>query len=85
MRNGNGVELVKKIRENDFETMIIMLQLIQRRVFNGFNKFKCKSLYFETFKSKKLSQALEKYLLKSSKPIVFKLMNYFDLQKRIDL
>ena len=25
MRDGNGVELVKRIRENDFETMIIML------------------------------------------------------------
>ena len=25
MRDGDGVELVKKIRENDFETMLIML------------------------------------------------------------
>ena len=25
MRNGNGIELVEKIREKDFETMIIML------------------------------------------------------------
>ena len=25
MRDGDGIELVKKIRENDFETMLIML------------------------------------------------------------
>lgn len=83
MRNGNGVELVKKIRENDFETMIIMLtaysteEYLMDLINLNINHYILKPLNL-----KKLSQALEKYLLKSSKPIVLADELFLDLQKR---
>ncbi|CAM3887833.1 response regulator transcription factor [Arcobacter cloacae] len=83
MRNGNGVELVKKIRENDFETMIIMLtaysteEYLMDLINLNVNHYILKPLNL-----KKLSQALEKYLLKSSKPIVLANELFLDLQKR---
>ncbi|MFY9088837.1 response regulator transcription factor [Arcobacter aquimarinus] len=83
MRNGNGVELVKKIRENDFETMIIMLtaysteEYLMDLINLNVNHYILKPLNL-----KKLSQALEKYLLKSSKPIVLADELFLDLQKR---
>jgi len=83
MRNGNGVELVKKIRENDFETMIIMLtaysteEYLMDLINLNINHYILKPLNL-----KKLSQALEKYLLKSSKPIVLANELFLDLQKR---
>ncbi|RXJ84175.1 response regulator transcription factor [Arcobacter cloacae] len=83
MRNGNGVELVKKIRENDFETMIIMLtaysteEYLMDLINLNINHYILKPLNL-----KKLSQALEKYLLKSSKSIVLADELFLDLQKR---
>lgn len=83
MRDGNGVELVKRIRENDFETMIIMLTAHSNEEYLidlinlNINHYILKPLNL-----KKLSQALEKYLVKSSKPVMLSDDLLFDLQKR---
>jgi DNA-binding response OmpR family regulator len=83
MRDGNGVELVKRIRENDFETMIIMLtahsneEYLMELINSNVNHYILKPLNL-----KKLSQALEKYLVKSSKPVMLSEDLLFDLQKR---
>lgn len=83
MRDGNGVELVKRIRENDFETMIIMLtahsneEYLMDLINLNINHYILKPLNL-----KKLSQALEKYLVKSSKPVMLSDDLLFDLQKR---
>lgn len=83
MRDGNGVELVKRIRENDFETMIIMLtahsneEYLMELINSNVNYYILKPLNL-----KKLSQALEKYLVKSSKPVMLSEDLLFDLQKR---
>ncbi|MGD9623592.1 MAG: response regulator transcription factor [Arcobacter sp.] len=83
MRDGNGVELVKRIRENDFETMIIMLtahsneEYLMDLINLNINHYILKPLNL-----KKLSQALEKYLVKSLKPVMLSDDLLFDLQKR---
>jgi DNA-binding response OmpR family regulator len=83
MRDGNGVELVKRIRENDFETMIIMLtahsneEYLMDLINLNINHYILKPLNL-----KKLSQALEKYLVKSSKSVMLSDDLLFDLQKR---
>lgn len=83
MRNGNGVELVKKIRENDFETMIIMLTAYSTEEYLiDLINLNVNHYILKPLNLKKLSQALEKYLLKSSKPIVLADELFLDLQKR---
>ena len=83
MRNGNGIELVEKIREKDFETMIIMLtaysteEYLMDLINLNVNHYILKPLNL-----KKLSQALEKYLVKFSKPVILCEDLLFDLQKR---
>ncbi len=83
MRDGNGVDLVKRIRENDFETMIIMLtahsneESLMDLINLNINHYILKPLNL-----KKLSQALEKYLVKSSKAVMLSDDLLFDLQKR---
>ena len=83
MRDGNGVDLVKRIRENDFETMIIMLtahsneESLMDLINLNINHYILKPLNL-----KKLSQALEKYLVKSSKSVMLSDDLLFDLQKR---
>ena len=71
MKDCNGLELVKKIRQTDNETMIIMLtaysneeHLIELINLN-INHFILKPLNL-----KKLNEALEKYLIKAVEPIL---------------
>lgn len=83
MRDGDGIELVKKIRENDFETMIIMLtahsneEYLMDLINLNINHYILKPLNLT-----KLSESLEKYLIKSSKPVLLCEDLLFDLQKR---
>lgn len=83
MRDGDGVELVKKIRENDFETMLIMLTAHSNEEYLidlinlNINHYILKPLNLT-----KLSEAFEKYLVKSSKTVMSSEDLLFDLQKR---
>ena len=83
MRDGDGIELVKKIRENDFETMIIMLtahsneEYLMDLINLNINHYILKPLNLT-----KLSESLEKYLIKSSKLVLLCEDLLFDLQKR---
>ena len=83
MRDGDGIELVKRIRENDFETMIIMLtahsneEYLMDLINLNINHYILKPLNLT-----KLSESLEKYLIKSSKSVVLCEDLLFDLQKR---
>ncbi|MDN5042189.1 response regulator transcription factor [Aliarcobacter butzleri] len=83
MRDGNGLELVKQIRENDTETMIIMLtaysneEYLMELINLNINYYILKPLNL-----KKLFEALEKYLVKSSKLVMLCEDLLFDLQKR---
>ncbi len=83
MRDGDGIELVKRIRENDFETMLIMLtahsteEYLMDLINLNINHYILKPLNLT-----KLSIALEKYLIKSLKPVMLSEELLFDLQKR---
>lgn len=83
MRDGNGLELVKQIRENDTETMIIMLtahsneEYLMELINLNINYYILKPLNL-----KKLFEALEKYLVKPSKLVMLCEDLLFDLQKR---
>ena len=83
MRDGDGIELVKKIRENDFETMLIMLTAHSNEEYLidlinlNINHYILKPLNLT-----KLSEAFEKYLVKSSKTVMLSEELLFDLQKR---
>ncbi len=83
MRDGDGIELVKKIRENDFETMLIMLTAHSNEEYLidlinlNINHYILKPLNLT-----KLSEAFEKYLVKSSKTVMLSEDLLFDLQKR---
>ncbi len=83
MRDGDGIELVKKIRENDFETMLIMLTAHSNEEYLidlinlNINHYILKPLNLT-----KLSEAFEKYLVKSSKTVMSSEDLLFDLQKR---
>jgi len=83
MRDGNGLELVKQIRENDTETMIIMLtahsneEYLMELINLNIYKFDIKDI-----NSKKLNEALEKYLTRTLKPILLCEGLVLDLQKR---
>ena len=83
MRDGDGIQLVKNIRENDFETMLIMLtahsneEYLMDLINLNINHYILKPLNLI-----KLSIALEKYLIKASKPVLLCKDLLFDLQKR---
>lgn len=83
MKDCNGVELVKRIRQNDSDTMIIMLtaysneEYLMELINLNINHFILKPL-----NSKKLNEALEKYLVKSVKPILLCTDLVLDIQKR---
>ena len=71
MKDCNGLELVKKIRQTDNETMIIMLTAYSNEEYLielinlNINHFILKPLNL-----KKLNEALEKYLIKAVEPIL---------------
>ena len=71
MKGCNGLELVKKIRQTDNETMIIMLTAYSNEEYLielinlNINHFILKPLNL-----KKLNEALEKYLIKAIEPIL---------------
>ena len=83
MKNCNGVELVKKIREKNSDTMIIMLtaysneEYLMELINLNINHFILKPL-----NSKKLNNALEKYLIKVTKPIFLNDDLFLDIEKR---
>jgi len=83
MKDGDGIELVKKIRQCDSETMLIMLtahsteEYLMDLINLNINHYILKPLNLT-----KLSIALEKYLVKSSKPVMLSEELLFDLQKR---
>jgi len=83
MKNCNGLDFVKKIRETDSETMIIMLtahsneEYLMELINLNINHFILKPL-----NTKKLNEALEKYLIKAIKPILLCEDLILDLQKR---
>jgi DNA-binding response OmpR family regulator len=83
MRDCNGLELVKKIREKDNDTMIIMLtahsneEYLMELINLNINHFILKPLNL-----KKLNVALEKYLQKAIKPILLFEDLILDSQKR---
>jgi len=83
MKNCNGVELVKKIREKNSDTMIIMLtaysneEYLMELINLNINHFILKPL-----NSKKLNNALEKYLTKVTKPIFLNEDLFLDIEKR---
>lgn len=83
MKNANGIELVKKIRENDDKTMIIMLTAHSNEEYLidlinlNINHFILKPL-----NTKKLNEALQKYISKSMEPIFLSDDLVLDLQKR---
>jgi two-component system, OmpR family, response regulator VanR len=83
MKNCNGLEFVKKIRKIDNETMVIMLtaysneEYLMELINLNINHFILKPL-----NSKKLNDALEKYLQKAIKPILLCEDLILDLQKR---
>ncbi|QKF67732.1 two-component system response regulator [Arcobacter venerupis] len=83
MKDCDGVELVKRIRKNDSETMIIMLtaysneEYLMELINLNINHYILKPLNL-----KKLNIALEKYLNKTMKPIVLCNDLILDIQKR---
>ena len=83
MKNCNGLEFVKKIRQKDTETMIIMLtahskeEYLMELINLNINHFILKPL-----NSKKLNEALGKYLTRALKPILLCEDLVLDLQKR---
>jgi DNA-binding response OmpR family regulator len=83
MKNCNGLDFVKKIREKDTDTMIIMLtaysneEYLMELINLNINHFILKPLNL-----KKLNEALEKYLVKTIKPILLCEDLVLDLQKR---
>lgn len=83
MKDCNGLELVKKIREKDSDTMIIMLtaysneEYLMELINLNINHFILKPLNL-----KKLNVALEKYLQKAIKPILLFEDLILDSQKR---
>ena len=83
MKNCNGLEFVKKIRETDSETMVIMLtahsneEYLIELINLNINHFILKPL-----NTKKLNEALEKYLTRAKKPILLCEDLILDLQKR---
>jgi len=83
MKDCNGLELVKKIRANDSETMIIMLtaysneEYLMELINLNINHFILKPLNL-----KKLNLALEKYLVKTVKPLYLSDNLILDSQKR---
>lgn len=83
MKDCDGVELVKRIRKNDSETMIIMLtaysneEYLMELINLNINHYILKPLNL-----KKLNIALEKYLNKTMKPIVLCDDLILDIQKR---
>lgn len=83
MKNCNGINFVKKIRENDLDTTIIMLtahaseEYLLELINLNINHFILKPL-----NSKKLTEALLKYLQKKSAPLMLKDDMFLDLEKR---
>jgi two-component system, OmpR family, response regulator VanR len=83
MKDCDGVELVKRIRKNDSETMIIMLtaysneEYLMELINLNINHYILKPLNL-----KKLNIALEKYLNKTMKPVVLCADLILDIQKR---
>ncbi len=83
MKNCDGIELVKKIRKDDFNTTIIMLTAHSNEEYLidlinlNINYFILKPLNL-----KKLNEALLKYLNKSLEPIVLSKDLILNLQKR---
>lgn len=83
MQNCNGIELVKKIRENDSTTTIIMLTAYSNEEYLidlinlNINHFILKPLNL-----KKLNEALLKYLNKTLEPITLCKDLVMDLEKR---
>jgi DNA-binding response OmpR family regulator len=83
MKDCNGLELVKKIRETDPDTMIIMLtaysneEYLMELINLNINHFILKPLNL-----KKLNVALEKYLVKTIKPVYLCDSLVLDSQKR---
>ena len=83
MKDCNGLELVKKIREKDNDTLIIMLtahsneEYLMELINLNINHFILKPLNL-----KKLNVALEKYLQKAIKPILLFEDLILDSQKR---
>ena len=83
MKDCNGLELVKKIREKDNDTIIIMLtahsneEYLMELINLNINHFILKPLNL-----KKLNVALEKYLQKAIKPILLFEDLILDSQKR---
>jgi two-component system, OmpR family, response regulator VanR len=83
MKDCDGVELVKRIRKNDSETMIIMLtaysneEYLMELINLNINHYILKPLNL-----KKLNIALEKYLNKTMKPIALCDDLILDIQKR---
>jgi len=83
MNNCNGIELVKKIRENDSSTAIIMLTAYSNEEYLldlinlNINHFIIKPLNL-----KKLTEALLKYLQKQSEPIYLGNNMFLDLDTR---
>lgn len=83
MNKGNGIELVKKIRENDLNTAIIMLtaysneEYLLELINLNINHFILKPLNL-----KKLTDVLLKYLKKQSEPISLNNNMFLNLDKR---
>ncbi len=83
MKDSNGLDLVKKIRKNDNDTMIIMLtaysneEYLMELINLNINHFILKPLNL-----KKLNVALEKYLQKAIKPVFLCDNLILDSQKR---
>ena len=84
MKNCDGIEFVKKIRENDSKTTIIMLtaysneEYLLELINLNINHFILKPLNL-----KKLNEALLKYLYKKLQPIPLSKDLILDLQKRV--
>ena len=83
MKDCNGIDLVKKIRESDLNTTIIMLTAYSNEEYLldlinlNINHFILKPLNL-----KKLTEALMKYLKKQSEPIYLNNNLFLDLDKR---
>ncbi len=83
MKDGNGIEFVKKIRQNDTNTTIIMLtaysneEYLMDLINLNINHFILKPLNL-----KKLNEALLKYASKSLAPITLAQDLVLDIQKR---
>jgi len=83
MQDCNGIELVKKIRQHDLSTTIIMLtahcneEYLMDLINLNINHFILKPL-----NSKKLTESLLKYLQKQAEPIILKEGLLLDLETR---